>query len=85
MALCSFDPDEFDRSRQFLLDRRCERNHPKRHRTQKRAKRLSKMKRERIKAKNAHTALALHRHHALVRAYWAGEIDRHPLSPQRRS
>lgn len=78
MALRSFDPDEFDASRQFLLDRRCERNHPKRHRTQKRAKSISAKKRQRSRAKAAFNLAAHRKYHADVVAYWAGRASGHP-------
>ena len=77
MALRSFNSDEYDASRQFLLDRRCERNHPKRHRTQKRAKGLAEKKRERIAHFNTLERARQRRYHEAVRAYWDGSGD-HP-------
>lgn len=77
MTLKSFDDGGSDEARQFLLDRRCERLHPKRHRTQKRAKRISAKKRSRIKHKNSVRERAVARYKAAVDAYWRGERD-HP-------
>jgi hypothetical protein len=78
MTLQSFDAEQFDQSRQFLLDRRTERLHPKRHRTQKRAKRIGAKKRARVKHRNAVTLMAKLRFNAAVRAYWLGEVEAHP-------
>ena len=77
MALRSFDDGNSDEARQFLLDRRCERNHPKRHRTQKRKKKLAKRKRQKIEHKTNVRLMKSRRYHAAVRAYWRGEGD-HP-------
>jgi len=78
MSLRSFSPDQFDQSRRFLLDRHCERNHPKRHRTKPRTKAVSARK----KAKAAHCKLsqqiAQRRFKIAARAYWAGEASSHP-------
>lgn len=76
--LSSFDDPNSDQARQALLDRRCERLHPKRHRTKKRAKALSARKRRRVQHANAVRAAAIRRYHASVRAYWSGEADGHP-------
>lgn len=78
MALKSFDKNQFDESRQFLLDNRCERNHPKRHRTTKRRKALSAKKKRRIATQNALREASYRRYHAKVRAYWSGEQENHP-------
>ena len=78
MALQSFDNSNSDEARQFLLDRRCERLHPKRHRTQKRAKGLSKKKRAKIKHQAGVRAASFQRFKTAVRAYWSGETDMHP-------
>lgn len=77
MTLQSFDDGNSDEARQFLLDRRCERSHPKRHRTMKRQKALSKAKRNRIKHKNALRSREVQAYKKKVRAYWMGEGD-HP-------
>lgn len=80
MTRRSFDNPNGIEARQHLLDNRCERKHPKRHRTRKRASKLSALKRSRIaaklKAQNAKRA----KFYAAVRAYWAGERD--DLPPQ---
>lgn len=78
MSLQSFDKEQFDQSRQFLLDRRTERLHPKRHRTQRRAKRIGAKKRERVKSYLASRKISLTKHLAAVAAYWSGERDGHP-------
>jgi hypothetical protein len=78
MALRSYEDADSIEARQGLLDRACERNHPKRHRTKKRAKRLSAKKKQRVAHKLAIKNAARARHHALVRAYWLGEIENHP-------
>ena len=78
LTLKSFDDGNSDEARQFLLDRRCERNHPKRHRTQKRAKSLSKKKRQKIKHRNAVRARDLRSYIEKVREYWAGERENFP-------
>ncbi len=65
-----------DVARQALLDNRCE-HKPKRHGTLKRRKRLSKVKRERIKARLAVQIAARRKYFAKVRAYWQNEGD-HP-------
>lgn len=75
MALRSFENSNSEEARQFLLDRRCERNHPKRHRTQKRSKAISSRKRERMKALAALRVRARRRWLGLARAYWRGEGD----------
>ena len=77
MTLRPFDDGSSDEARQFLLDRRCERNHPKRHRTRKRAKALSVKKRAKIKHMNATRARRLNAYKSAVRAFWRGEGD-HP-------
>jgi hypothetical protein len=78
MPLKSFDDPNSDEARQALLDRRCERNHPKRHRTLKRAKALSAIKRQKIKAKIIMQAKLRREYLAASRAYWAGEGAGHP-------
>ena len=74
----SFDDPNSAEARQHLLDRRCERKHPKRHRTLKRAKALAKRKRQRVRHENEVRAAARRAHVARVRKYWAGESDNHP-------
>jgi hypothetical protein len=78
MTLQSFGPEQFDQSRQFLLDRRGERLHPKRHRTQKRAKRNGAKKRARVKHETAVRVARSRKYRALVAAYWAGAAEGHP-------
>lgn len=58
MTLSSFDDGDSDEARQALLDRRCERSHPKRHRTQKRAKALASGPRLRGGARSRRRAAA---------------------------
>lgn len=65
-------------ARQCLLDKRCERNHPKRHRTKGRAKRLTAAKRDKIKHKLALRQASDRRYDEAVSAYWRGERDGHP-------
>ena len=78
MALRSFDDSTSDEALQFILDRRCERNHPKRHRTGKRSAAISARKKRRLAAANEMRAATRRRYLAEVRAYWRGESDGHP-------
>jgi len=78
MALRSFDDATSDESRQFLLDRRDERKHPKRHRTNKRAKGLLKRRRNKVRAHLARRDAAHRKFLVAARLYWAGEADGHP-------
>jgi len=78
VALRSFNSANSEEARQFLLDRKCERNHPKRHRTSNRAKRLSKAKKQRIAHATAVRLSAYWKHKAAVRLYWVGERNAHP-------
>ena len=78
MTLKSFDDGNSDEARQFLLDRRCERNHPKRHRTLTRKKAISAKKRARVKHNLATRSRAIAKYKAAARSYWAGESDAHP-------
>jgi len=78
MTLRSFDDANSDEARRFLLDRRCERNHPKRHRTKGRTRRLSAAKRQRAAYNRMLAKAARQRWLAAVRAYWAGQRDAHP-------
>lgn len=78
MALKSFNDSNSDEARQFLLDRRDERNHPKRHRTNKRRKALSRKKRSAMKHKAALQETARKKFQAAAYAYWRGERSDHP-------
>ena len=78
MALQSFDDGNSDEARQFLLDNRCERLHPKRHRTMKRAKKLASQKRSAAKTTVAVKDAAARRFKNRVAAYWAGDMECHP-------
>jgi hypothetical protein len=78
MALRSFDNLNSVEARQALLDRRCERTHPKRHRTKRRSVKRSAGKR----SKARHVA-AVRKHERgefldASRAYWRGERESHP-------
>ena len=48
MALQSFNNPNSDVARQHLLDRRCERKHPKRHRTKKRSVKQRAARKQRV-------------------------------------
>ena len=78
MSLRTFDDPHGigDRARQGLLDNRCEHG-PKRHRTKPRTKRLSKAKRQRIKAHLERCNAEMRKYRAAVHAYWYGLSD-HP-------
>jgi len=80
MTLKSFsDPHgNTTEARQALLDRATERSHPKRHRTQKRAKVLSKKKRQAAEHKRAVNDARRRHKLAAARSYWRGERDEHP-------
>lgn len=78
MTLQSFDDGNSDEARQFLLDRKCERKHPKRHRTMNRAKRISAAKKLRAAHKVAINNIAARRFKNEVRAFWSGKRDGHP-------
>ena len=78
MTLRSFDDANSDEARHFLLDRRCERSHPKRHRTKGRARRFSAAKRQRAAHNRALAKAARQRWLIAARAYWAGERNAHP-------
>lgn len=75
MTLKSFNDGNSDEARQFLLDRRCERNHPKRHRTMKRKKVLAAKKRQRAQTHLAMRAAKIAKYKVAVRRYWAGLGD----------
>lgn len=78
MALQSFNNPNSDEARQHLLDRRCERKHPKRHRTLKRSRAQRDAKKRAAAAKVAAQKKARARYLERVRAYWAGLLDGHP-------
>jgi hypothetical protein len=78
MTLRSFPSDQYDQSRQFLLDRRCERNHPKRHRTKPLTKRISARKNAKAMHAKLYQKIAQRRFKEAARAYWAGEASGHP-------
>jgi hypothetical protein len=78
MSLRSFADSNSIEARQFLLDRKCERNHPKRHRTGKRKGKMSRKKRSRLKHWAAIRAKETQKYRAAVRAFWSGEIEMHP-------
>lgn len=67
-----------DFARQSLLDNRAE-HKPKRHRTKGRRIRLSKAKRQRVKAHLALQVAERRKHVAAVRSYWMGMGD-HPCA-----
>lgn len=72
------DPTSIE-ARQSLLDGRCERAHPKRHRTAKRKSRAQAAKALAGKRKAALNAVAARRRQAIALAYWRGEReDLHP-------
>lgn len=78
MSLRSFDDPNSIEARQHLLDSRCERLHPKRHRTGKRKAKFREAQKAKAKLKVAKATAARRRHHAAVSAYWRGEGDQHP-------
>lgn len=81
MTLKSFDnPNSLD-ARQHLLDRRNERKHPKRHRTLGRRRRISALKKAKVKHLSAIATAERSRFLAKARAYWKGEADGHPIDP----
>lgn len=78
MTRKSFNSAEGDDARRGLLDRRCERNHPKRHGTQKRCKAEARKKRAKSLRKIEIRRKEDHKRIDLVRKYWKGETDSHP-------
>jgi hypothetical protein len=78
MALRSFDNPNSIEARQALLDRRCERAHPKRHRTKRRSVKRAAAKRS--KARHAAAIKKRERGKVLdvVHAYWRGDAETHP-------
>lgn len=74
----TFDDGDSLEARQFLLDNRCIRKHPKRHRTNKRRSRFAMARAARAKV-NAGKFLAMkRRRRAMMRAYFQGEINECP-------
>lgn len=75
----TFDNPLSIEARQALLDRRCERTHPKRHRTRKR----SIKQKARIKQRTGQRAViklaAVREMKAMTRAFWLGQTDIHPM------
>lgn len=65
-------------ARQALLDNRCERKHPKRHRTNKRRSKAARTKMNAAKIVAAQRMARKRHRNALVRRYWLGELGRHP-------
>lgn len=49
MSIRSFSDPNSTEARQFLLDRRSERKHPKRHRTKKRSRKMREARKARVK------------------------------------
>lgn len=78
MALRSFKDANSTEARQFLLDRRCERAHPKRHRTLKRSRKAREARKAKAKAKAALQARDRAKFLARVKAYWSGSAGEHP-------
>ena len=78
MALQSFNNPNSDEARQHLLDRRCERKHPKRHRTLKRSRALKAAQKSKSKARIAEQKKVRARFLERSRAYWAGLSSEHP-------
>lgn len=78
MTLKSFGDSTTMEARQFLLDRRNERNHPKRHRTLGRRVRMKAAKRSQTKAKVSSLKSERSKFLAAARRYWSGEADGHP-------
>lgn len=74
----TFDNPHSIEARQHVLDNRCERKHPKRHRVQKRASAWRLAKRNAGLLKQAKNAARARRYKQAVRAYWAGERSEHP-------
>lgn len=78
MTLQSFDDPNSDEARQFLLDRRGERNHPKRHRTIGPQRRLRASKRAAAKQRAEIKKVERAKFLAAARLYWLGLADGHP-------
>jgi hypothetical protein len=71
------DPNS-DEARQYLLDRRCIRNHPKRHGTGKRNARIRRKRKAKVAQANAIRWRDRGKFLDASRAYWRGEADQHP-------
>ena len=78
MTIRSFNDPNSTEARQFLLDRRGERAHPKRHRTKKRSHKMREARKQKATVHNATKASARKRYLARVRDYWAGITGAHP-------
>lgn len=78
MSRRTFDDPTSDAARQFLLDNRSERKHPKRHRTLKKQRAQSEKKRTRVRHNRRVAKAAQSRFLEASRAYWAGDRDNHP-------
>lgn len=78
MTIRSFDDANSLEARQFLLDRRCERTHPKRHRTKRRSAKQREAKKIKVAHKLAIKAALAERYHSRVRAFWSGVASEHP-------
>jgi hypothetical protein len=61
-----------------LLDRRCERKHPKRHRTKKRSVKFRAARKAKGLARAAEQKRDRDRFMKKARAYWRGELEDHP-------
>lgn len=77
MGLQSFDDGNSDEARQWLLDQKGARSHPKRHRTLNRSRRLSAAKKVATKHNVAVRLAQVRKYKAKVADYWAGLGD-HP-------
>ena len=78
MSLRSFDNPNSIEARQFLLDRKCERLHPKRHRTGPRKAANGRKKKARHAMADAIRKKARSKYLAAARAYWSGDAESHP-------
>lgn len=78
MTLRTFDDPNSLEARQGLLDRRTERNHPKRHRTKKRSAKIKAAKKQKAAHRASIKAAAMRRYHEAARAFWTGQRDEHP-------
>lgn len=78
MTLKSFDDGTSMEARQFLLDRRNERKHPKRHRTLGRRLRMKAAKRAKVKARISAMKNDRAKYLEASRLYWSGESNGHP-------
>lgn len=78
MSLKSFSNPNSDEARQALLDRRCERKHPKRHGTKKRQHAIAMAKKQNAALRAAANLDKRRKRLAACRLYWAGLGD-HPV------